>query len=441
MDIYESGIGDGIEQADGNRGREKDRKGDSRISAAGGWNLRCVNCGNSPQEGQPDYCGRCGHPVQIELDYSKVDAKTLFDGRLSDMWKYAPLYPLQQNSAPRSLGEGATPLVSCRTMGRDMGIADFRCKLDYLNPSGSFKDRGVAVGVAKAVETGSPAIVCASSGNAAGSAVTFASRAGLPAVIFVPEATPAPKLMMAMAYGARVFRVRGSYSCAFSLAREAARRMGWANVTTTYVNPYAVEGNKSVAYELYEQLGDAPDWVLIPVSAGPLLYGVWKGFAELRQFGLVGRIPRLAAIQPQGCAPLAKAFAAGHDHVEAWGELRTVVSGLSDPLIGYSGDGTLTLRLIRESGGAALALPDEAILQAARKLAAKEGIFAEPAGAAAAAGAEELRRQGLIAAEDRVVSLLTGHGLKQPVHSGEDEAPLVEDIEEVFKQFETGEDS
>lgn len=381
------------------------------------WELRCAGCSRAAPDGPPDYCPDCGYPFLAHRDDANVAG--LFDGRVTDLWKYAPLYPVKQVPERLRLGEGGTPLVPAGLLGAEIGIRDLWCKLDHLNPSGSFKDRSVAVGMAWALEAGAKAVLCASSGNAAGSTATYAARAGLPAVIFVPAGAPTPKLALALAHGAHVFRVPGDFSRAFNLARQAARALGWVNLSTTYVNGWAVEGTKSVAYELYEQAGGVPDWVVVPVSAGPLLYGVWKGFRELQRFGLIDRLPRLAAAQPEGCAPIARAYADGRDTVSRWENVQTMVSGLNDPLDGYEADGTVTLRAVQATNGVALALPDSAILAAGKLLAQREGIFVEPAAATAVAGASALRRNGRIGPGERVVCLLTGHGLKQPVATGE----------------------
>jgi threonine synthase len=236
------------------------------------------------------------------------------------------------------------------------------------------------------------------------------ARAGLAAYVVVSSGVPKSKLSLATAHGALAFSVAGDFSRAFAAAREAAAQVGMVNVTTTYVNCYAYEGNKSVAYELYEQMEVVPEWVVVPVGSGPLLYGVWKGFRELREFGLVDRIPRLLAAQPEGCAPIARAFASGEE-VKPCTQADTVVSGLDDPLQGYERDGTLKLVAVRESCGAALAVPDTEILRAGRVLAYEEGLFVEPAAAASLAGAAA-KRSGYIGGSDTVVCLLTGHGLK-----------------------------
>jgi threonine synthase len=377
------------------------------------WLVRCTSCGISRRNLMPDYCQRCGSPLEVELDYSEdLQVERLFDGCITDLWKYGSLYPLSlRHSADLSLGEGGTPLVRIPKTAQQVGVKEVWCKCDHLNPSGSFKDRSAAVGVAWAHERGYPGVICASSGNAAGAAATYAARAGLPAYVVVSSRAPKSKLGVAIAHGARVFSVAGDFSRAFAAARGAAAGLGLVNVTTTYVNCYAYEGNKSVAYELYEQMEMVPEWVVVPVGSGPLLYGVWKGFRELRRFGLVERIPRLLAVQPEGCAPIVRAFATGEE-VKPWSRVDTVVSGLDDPLQGYERDGMLTLVAVRESGGAALAVPDNEILKVGRGLAHEEGIFVEPAAAASVAGITAAKRLGYIDGSDVVVCLLTGHGLK-----------------------------
>jgi threonine synthase len=402
------------------------------------WLVRCTGCGIMRRNPMPDYCQRCGSPLEVELDYGEdLQAEQLFDGCITDLWKYGGLYPVSlRHSADLSLGEGGTPLVRISKAAQQIGVEEAWCKCDHLNPSGSFKDRSAAVGVAWARERGYPGVICASSGNAAGAAATYAARAGLPAYVVVSSRAPKSKLGVAVAHGARVFSVAGDFSRAFAAAREAAAEVCLVNVTTTYVNCYAYEGNKSVAYELYEQMDVVPDWIVVPVGSGPLLYGVWKGFRELRKFGLVDRIPRLLAVQPEGCAPIARAFAAGEE-VKPWPQVDTVVSGLDDPLQGYERDGTLTLVAVHESGGAALAVPDTEILKAGRVLAHEEGMFVEPAAAASLAGVVAAKRLGYIDGSEAVVCLLTGHGLKYQGGGGDQaELETVSDEVELVRAIE-----
>lgn len=264
-------------------------------------------------------------------------------------------------------------------------------------------------------EFGLSGVICASTGNTAVSVAAYAARAGFPAVCLVPRATSRAKLMQILAAGARVTRVSGTYSDAYRLAQEAAERYGWANLTSTYINPYMLEGDKTVGYELFEQLnGDVPDWVVVPIGAGPLLAAIYKAFEELRGHGLLrDTCPRMVGVQAAGCAPIARAFETGAEEVHEWeGSCETRASSIADPLRGYAADGTRTLSVIRRSHGVAVAVSEKAIQDAMIHLARCEGLFVEPGAAATLAGYQELRRRGLLRSGGTVVLLLTGHGLK-----------------------------
>lgn len=308
-----------------------------------------------------------------------------------------------------TLGEGETPM---RAVPPSLLSPDFRGRLfvkdETRNPSGSFKDRLVAAALTRALEMGAAGIVSASSGNAGAAAACYAANAGVPAIVCCPEATPHGKLAQIAAYGARLERVPGHYGHSFRRAMEICAEKGYVNLTTTYLNPYGVDALRLVGQEIAEGLqGETPDWVVIPTSSGPLVKGVYQGFYDRG-----GPVPRLAAAQAEGCAPIARAFATGSATVEAWENPKTVASGISDPLTGYPEEGNHTLVLVRESRGRALAVPDQEILAAMADLAQRAGIFCEPTGAASLAAARRLAREGAIAASDTVVCLVTGHGFK-----------------------------
>ncbi|RPI08262.1 MAG: pyridoxal-phosphate dependent enzyme [Zetaproteobacteria bacterium] len=242
----------------------------------------------------------------------------------------------------------------------------------------------------------------------------YAARAGLRAVVLVAADTPSGKLLQMCAAGARVVRVTGSVSNSMEMAKAATKAFGWYNVTTTFENPYSVEGDKTVAYEMAAELGwRAPAWIVVPTGSGPLPAGIWKGFGEMRQFGLVAGLPRIVVAQAAGCAPIAEAFRRGAEIVRPWPSPQTVASGIKDPLVGYSEDGTYTLTIVRASGGVAVAVPDEEILCVTRLMVETEGLYAEPTAGTATACAADLRRRGTIGPEDAVVVVSTGHGLKQ----------------------------
>ncbi len=386
--------------------------------------LRCIRCAREYPANARYGCEACGGI--LDVGYAELDFPTEHqtDGR--GVWKYRALLPVGEGAGVISLDEGATPLRAAVRLGRgDMArsahghslldCAALWLKDETVNPTGSFKDRPMTVGVSKAVEFGAPGVIAATSGNAGSSLAAYAAKAGLPCLVLVPERASPEKTAQARAYGAQVVAVRGNFSDAYSLALRFAAERGWANLTTTFINPYTVEGDKTTAYEIYEQLGgSAPDWAIVPVGAGPLLVGIFKGFAELQRMGLIPRAPKIAGVQAAGCGPLAEAFERGSAEVIAWGEPRTIALGISDPLQGYAQDGTHTLQTIRESGGLALAVSDEAILEAVRQLARMCGVFAEPAGAAPIAALRELRRREIVKADEVVVAVITGHGLKDP---------------------------
>jgi threonine synthase len=298
----------------------------------------------------------------------------------------------------------------------------------------------VAVAATVAQQLGLSGLLCASTGNTGVAVAAYAARAGLPAVCVVPETTPAAKMLQIEAVGARIVRVRGNYSDAYELARAAAENFGWANLTSTYVNPYMLEGDKTVAFELFEQLGErVPEWVLVPVGAGPLLAAIHKGFEEL---GVSG--PRMVAVQAAGCAPVVRAFESGAQEVREWEHaVETAASSIADPLRGYPEDGTRTLSVVRESGGRAVAVSEEETRKATIDLARSEGLLVEPGAAVAVAAHRKLADQRLIREGETAVIVLTGHGLKDPaaMHAAvgtTDEAPAVEpgDVEAIGTALE-----
>lgn len=315
----------------------------------------------------------------------------------------------QDEVAPFSFGEGGTPLLRASRIEAELpGFSgEIWLKDETRNPSGSFKDRLIAAALGRAIAMGVRGVVCASSGNAGASTAAYAARAGVPAIIVVPAHTPLGKVTQIAAYGAILLLVEGHYSKSYDLARALAEQHGFANLTTTFINPYAVAGVTAVGHEIVAQLGEkAPSHVLIPTGSGPLVKGVWQGLRE------AGASARLVAVQAEGCAPIVRAFETGAEHVTAWGMPETIASGISDPLIGYERDGTYTLRLVRESGGCAVAVSDDALRKAMRTLARREGVYAEPTGASPIAALPQLLADSRLPADARIVCLITGHGFK-----------------------------
>lgn len=422
---------------------------------------KCVRCGQNYPLEILYTCPKCGGILDIQYDYNKVtelpgvpghpgtrvgtsdagNGSTIISQECDNrrnarfrelgsfqqtstsrglgIWEYSQLLPLEDLSHAVSLGEGQTPLIKCMKLGNHIGINNFYVKDETREPTGSFKDRPMAVAVSKARELRVETIVIASSGNAGASAAAYAARAGMRCFVFAPAVVPVGKLTQARMYGAKVVLVEGHYSNAYHLAFTVAKRRKWLNVTTTHLSPYPTEGDKTLAYEICEQMGwQVPDWVLIPIGAGPLLTGMYKGFAEYLNLGLIPTLPKLVGVQAVGCAPIVRAFEEGATTVRAWDAPKTVASGVSDPLVGYEQDGELTLERVRRSGGVAVSVTDEEILDAAVNLGNYEGIFSEPTGAVSVAGAAKLASRGIIRPSDTVVSVVTGAGLKEtPVYT------------------------
>jgi threonine synthase len=374
------------------------------------WTYRCCACSRPHPRDHADYCTACGSPVLASPEQVSAAALTQ---PASGIWRYAPHVPVREEEAWLGVSEGRAALVRSVDLADRFGVREVWLVLDYLGPTGSFKDRAAAVALAHAVEHQATGVVCASSGNASASAAAYAARARLPAVIVVPENTPPVKVAMAATCGAVVLRVKGDYSNSFALARELCARLGLTNVASTYINPTAVAGLRSVAFDLATHLGvDGLDRVIVPTGAGALVHGVAAGYRYLRSTDEATKLPRVDVVQPTGCAPVVRAFDKGVRNVEPWGEVTTQISGLGDPLRGYAADGTHTLSEVRRSAGVAVAVDDAPAMAAADELATQHGILAEPAAAVTVAALAVMADHGHLSRDERIACLLTGHGLK-----------------------------
>lgn len=312
-----------------------------------------------------------------------------------------------------TLGEGSTSLVEAKKLAGRLGLKKLLLKNEFINPTGSFKDRPVSIGISMAVQFGYKKVIVASSGNGATAVSAYAARAGLEAYILIPESTPDEKVKQSLAYGAKVIKVQGPYSNSFSLAKDVAEKFRMFNLTSTFINPYTVEGDKFIAYELAKQMDyEVPDVIYVPIGAGPLLVGVYKGFKELKRLNRLDKLPRMAGIQATGCNPISRAYLAGQGEVQPDQNPQTIAGAICDGLHGYAKDGTYTLKVINESKGFANDVTDEEIQEASMWLAQDEGLFVEPASAAAISGLEKSLKESKLEKNSTVVVLLTGHGLK-----------------------------
>jgi threonine synthase len=400
------------------------------------WQTRCIRCGHlEPLADFPYHCPSCDGILLIEPDVGEGRWPQI-DQAAQGLARYRRLLPLAPDSQLISLGEGNTPLLRAEHLARELDVGEVLLKNETLNPTGSFKDRALALMMTRACGEGFRRVISSSSGNAGASSSAYAARARVGATVLVPETTTVAKLAQIIVHGARVIRVRGSTSDTYVLAKAAAATGEWANLTTTFLSPFATLGFKTIGYELVEQLvGEAPDWVIAPVSDGPILVAVAAAYRDMLAAGRVNAVPRMACAQATGCAPIVRAFEEGAEVVAPWNDPpTTIATAIADPLRGYSDDGTLTLRTVRETGGTAIAVTDNAIRAAIRQLAATEGVFAEPAGAVPVAALAELRRRGTVGTHERVVCLITGHGLKAAEAAGLQVAmPLIDpDIDQLF---------
>jgi threonine synthase len=315
---------------------------------------------------------------------------------------YGEYLPLTANTPMLSMGEGDTPLVKSRRLGEEFGIGALYFKLEGCNPTGSFKDRGMVVAVAKAMEAGYTTILCASTGNTSASAAAYGAAAGLETVVLVPDGQIAEgKLSQAVAYGARVVKIDGNFDAALDIARDLADRYNIALVNS--VNPHRIEGQKTGAYEIVDTLGDAPDLLFIPVGNAGNITAYWKGFQECYASERATKRPQMQGLQAAGAAPIV----AGHPIANP----ETVASAIR---IGNPASWSSALTARDESGGSIGTVSDEEILEAYKLIARKEGIFCEPASAASLAGLIKAARSGVDMRNSTAVCIITGHGLKDP---------------------------
>lgn len=381
--------------------------------------LKCLKCGrkHAPTKGLYT-CKKCGGKLEILYDYDAVAdeiSKKELTKRRGGVWKYFELLPVASKKNIVTLDEGGMPLLEAKNLARELGMRRLMLKDETKNPTASFKDRPMSVGLSKAVEFGAREVVTASSGNAAIALAAYAAKAGIKCYAFVPAGAAASKLAQLSMYGARVVKVarKGVGDPTYELMRAMWRKFGWHPIPSCGAfNPYQPEGSKTMSYEICEQLSwRVPDWVVIPVGAGTLLSGNAKGYFEFEQLDLVKGVPHLAAVQAEGCAPVVKAFRENippHE-ISTWPNPNTVAAGLVDP---YPWDADTALPAVKRSRGTMQAVSDTEILEAEMLLAKSEGIFAEPSGAAGLAGLRKLLEAGIVDRSDVVVVEVTGGGLK-----------------------------
>jgi threonine synthase len=367
--------------------------------------LECSRCGSAYDPAAGRGLCACGGPLlaRYDLDAARTGwSRDWIANAPATMWRYAPVLPVRKPPSIVSLGEGMTPLIHARRLGERLGAAGLWIKDEGLNPTGSLKARGFSCAVSMAVELGIPKVAVRSGGNAASALAAYAAAAAIEAQVFLPGDAPSSNYVECRTYGARVERA----------GRPMAPAEGWFDLGV-FQEPYRIEGSKTLGYEIAEQLSwTLPDAIVCPVGEGLGLIGAWKAFEELEQLAwTVAKRPRMIAVQAEGCQPIVQAFAEGTPRVRRFENARTLAAGLRVPE--PSGD-SLILGILRESGGAAVAVSDREIVDAGLELAALEGIFAAPEGAAAIAALPKLLADGRLKRDERIVICNTGSGLKNP---------------------------
>lgn len=398
--------------------------------------LKCVVCGREYSAEPERYvCDSCGLDGTLDVLYDTGTAKnritraSLSMSKDMSMWRYRDILPVHNDANIPDLSVGWTPIYENKRMASKYGVKKLYIKDDGRNPTASLKDRASAVGVAKALDFGQEVVACASTGNAASSLSGFAAVAGLKSYIFVPEKAPAAKVTQLLVYGANVVLVKGDYADAFDLASAAIEKFGWYNRNCA-INPYLVEGKKTCAMEIAEQLNwEIPDRVFISVGDGCCIGGLYKGFRDLLDLGLTERMPKITGVQAVGSSPIFRAIIEKSQRV-TFGPANTIADSIS---VGAPRNWAKALRAIRNTGGTAVTVTDDEILSAIPELARSSGVFGEPAGVTGFAGFRKMALAGEIGQDETIAVVVTGNGLKDiesAKRSAEQAVSCAPDIEE-----------
>ena len=373
---------------------------------------KCIVCGKE-WEAIPSItvCPSCHGLLDIEYDYAgirkEVNHEVMAGRREQSMWRYMEYLPVLGKGERPKLRVGWSPFYKADRLAGTLGIRELYVKDDGVNPTASLKDRASAIAVVKAEEAGAEIIACSSTGNAASSLAGNAAAAGFPTYIFVPSRAPKGKVSQLMIFGAHVVSVKSTYEDTFKLSEQAIEKFGWYNRNAA-INPFLMEGKKTVALEIAEQLNwKMTDFVALSVGDGCTIAGVWKGFKDLYETGMIDRLPRLVSVQAEGCCPLNRAIAENRP----WEPMEE--NTLADSIaVGVPRNAEKALRAIRESNGVVVNVSDQEILDAAKLLGRTCGVFGEPAGVTGTAGVKKALEKGLIPENSSVVSIVTGNGLK-----------------------------
>ncbi len=378
--------------------------------------LECSFCGEIYEFKKiQNLCIKCSKPLIARYNLEslkKLEPSQVFE-KTPSMWRYKKLLPVLRDENIMSLGEGNTPLIHAKNLGEALGLPYLYIKDESLNPTGSFKARGLSAAISKAKELGIKEVVIPSAGNAGGATAAYCAKAGIRTHIFMPKDVPQPFILECKAMDADVILIDGLISDCGREARKEAEKNGWFDLSTLK-EPYRVEGKKTMGYELAEQFDwNLPDVIIYPTGGGTGLIGMWKAFKEMAEIGWIkGKFPRMVSVQSSGCAPIVRAYENGEEFARPWENAQTIAAGLRVP--SAVGD-FLMLRVLRESRGTAIAVDDELITSSQKKLSRMEGIFACPEGGATLSALEKLLEKGWIHPEEKIVLFNTASGLKYPM--------------------------
>lgn len=376
----------------------------------------CINCKATYSVDEIVYfCRKCGDILEIKYgpkELAKAAKNSDWNTKPLSVWRYRPFIPIHDTTNLVTLGEGGTGLHHAINLGAELGVPNIYVKNEGENPTGSFKDRGMTVGVTKAVELGVRHVICASTGNTSAALAAYAARAGIKCTVLIPSGKIAyGKLSQAMIHGAKVLQVRGNFDEALEFVLKLSEIHKDIYLLNS-INPFRIEGQKSLGYEICEQLKYyAPDRIIIPVGNAGNISAVWKGLKEFYELGLIKKLPKMTGIQAAGSAPIVQAIKANSDKIIPVEYPETIATAIR---IGAPVSWKKALNAIRESGGTAETVTDNEILDAQKTLARTEGIFVEPASASSIAGLKKLVNDGTIQNDECVVCITTGHGLKDP---------------------------
>ncbi|MDD3043331.1 MAG: threonine synthase [Methanosarcinaceae archaeon] len=375
------------------------------------YHLKCIECGAEYPKDELIYtCSKCDGLLDVIYDYSSIELDMeKLKTECPSVWKYAKLLPVERE--PVTIMEGGTPLYKCDRLAEKIGIKELYVKHEGMNPTGSFKDRGMTVGVSKALELGMKTVACASTGNTSASLAIYGAKAGIPVIVLLPAGKVAlGKVAQALMHGAKVLSIRGNFDDALALVRTLCAQEKIYLLNS--INPFRLEGQKTIGFEIADQLDfKVPDRVVLPVGNAGNITAIYKGFREFKMFGVTDGIPKMTGIQAEGACPIVKAIKSGAEAITPEENPETVATAIR---IGNPVNARKALLAIRESGGTAESVTDEEIIEAQKDLARLEGIGVEPASATSVAGLKKLVEAGVVGRDESVVCITTGHLLKDP---------------------------